>query len=360
MTVPMWQRAVVLGVSLSAACACSAERDDSTSDSASGVTEHFYVVNTRSESLSVLQDLEVIATIDLGNQPHGQGPSSNGDRIYVTTDGPRVGEVIAIDPKTRGILWRIPAGAELNEPHLTRDNRFLYAPELLGARTVVVDVELGQIATEIAMVDPADGSNLTALHNTYASYDGERMYVTAILSKKIAEISVATRQITRILSLSGEPRPAAITKDDKKMYVQLSELHGFIELDLATGAESARVEWPDPGVLPPGYTLGFPTKCHGIGITPDQSELWAASNIEGNVRVYSLPGLEELAAIPVGNLPNWIAFTRDGKRAYVTNTDPAAPNGTVSIVDVEKRRVVGTVDVGTAPKRVHRVDVRPD
>ena len=59
-------------------------------------------------------------------------------------------------------------------------------------------------------------------------------------------------------------------------------------------------------------------------------------------------------------MPNWIAFTRDGKTAYVTNTDPAAPNGTVSIVDVEKRLVIGTVDVGTAPKRVHRVDVRVD
>jgi YVTN family beta-propeller protein len=144
------------------------------------------------------------------------------------------------------------------------------------------------------------------------------------------------------------------------MYLQLSELHGFIELDLTSGAETAKVEWPDHGERPPGYDLGFPTKCHGIGITPDERELWVASNIEGNVRVYSLPGLEELAEIPLGNLPNWIAFTRDGRTAYVTNTDPAAPNGSVSIVDVEKRLVTGTIAVGTAPKRVHRVDVRPD
>jgi YVTN family beta-propeller protein len=357
MTAPMRLYARVPILCLSMLCgSCS---DDSATENANGITEHFYVVNTGSQSVSVLANGELIDTIEIDNQPHGQGPSSEGDRIYVTADGPR-GEVIAIDPRTRTIVWRLLAGEELNEPHLTRDNRFLYAPELLGARTFVVDVERGEIASEIAMVDPADGSNLAALHNTYASYDGAHMYVTAIISKKIAEISVATRQITRVIPVSGEPRPAAITRDDRKMYVQLSELHGFIELDLATGAETAKIEWGDPGVRPPGYELGFPTKCHGIGITPDQTELWAASNIDGNVRVYSLPGLEELAAIPLGNLPNWIAFTRDGKRAYVTNTDPAAPNGTVSIVDVEKHRVVGTVDVGTAPKRVHRVDVRPD
>jgi DNA-binding beta-propeller fold protein YncE len=354
----MQLRALVLALTPFLACACGSD-DDSAAGGPNDVTEHFFVVNTRSESISVLVNAQLVDTIALGNQPHGQGPSSNGDRVYVTTDGGE-GEVIAIDPRTRKVAWRVPAGEELNEPHLTRDNRFLYAPDLLAARTFVVDVERGELAGEIAMVDPADGSNLVALHNTYASYDGEHMYVTAILSHKIAEISVASRQITRAIPVSGEPRPAAITKDDRKMYVQLSELNGFIELDLPTGSETAKIEWPDPGTRPPGYDLGFPTKCHGLGITPDQTELWAASNIDGNVRVYSLPGLEELAAIPLGNLPNWIAFTRDGKTAYITNTDPAAPNGTVSIVDVDRRLVVGTVDVGTAPKRVHRVDVRLD
>jgi YVTN family beta-propeller protein len=353
----MWQRALVLAVSTSMVCACGS--DDAAPPNATGVTEHFYVVNTRSQSVTVLADGKPLEAIELGNQPHGQGPSSNGDRIYVTTDGGS-GEVIAIDPRTRKVLWRIPAGEELNEPHLTHDNRFLYAPDLLAAKTFVVDVERREIAAEIAMVDAADGSNLLGLHNTYASHDGEHMYVTAILSHKIAEISVATRQITRVLPVSGEPRPAAITEDDRKMYVQLSELNGFIELDLTSGAETAKVEWPDPGSRPPGYDLGFPTKCHGIRITPDQRELWAASNIDGNVRVYSLPGLEELAAIPLGNLPNWIAFSGDGKTGYITNTDPAAPNGTVSIVDVEKRQVIATVNVGTAPKRIHRVDVRGD
>jgi hypothetical protein len=29
-------------------------------------------------------------------------------------------------------------------------------------------------------------------------------------------------------------------------------------------------------------------------------------------------------------------------------------------VDVEKRQVIATLDVGTAPKRIHRIDVRGD
>jgi YVTN family beta-propeller protein len=202
---------------------------------------------------------------------------------------------------------------------------------------------------------------LIALHNTYASHDGQRMYVTAILSNKIAEIDVQSRQLTRILPVSGAPRPAAITQDDRKMYLQLSDLHGFIELDLESGEETARVEWPDDGSRPPGYDLGpLLTKCHGIGLTPDGKELWAASNIEGTVRVYEIPSLRELATVKVGTMPNWIAFSRDGKTAYVTNTDPAAERGSVSVVDVRARSVRATVPVGKAPKRVHRMDLTHD
>ena len=112
------------------------------------------------------------------------------------------------------------------------------------------------------------------------------MYVTAILTKQIFEMDVATHSVSRVYELSGEPRPAQITKDDKTMYVQLSRLHGFIELDLVTGEEIRRIEWPEPAEedLPPGYGTESPleTKCHGLKITPDGKEIWAATNMENN------------------------------------------------------------------------------
>ncbi|HEY6561396.1 MAG TPA: hypothetical protein VI072_29185 [Polyangiaceae bacterium] len=345
--------ATLCGLALGA-CAGRSERAGTRA-----VTQHIYVVNTESESLSVIEheSARVIDTIALGERPHGQAPSSGDGRVYVTTDGEQ-GEVIAIDAKSRAIAWRLDVGGALNEPHLTRDARFLFAPDLLGARTAIIDVKAQALVGEVSMRDPSDDSALVALHNTYASHDGTRMYVTAILSHKIAEIDVESRQLTRIFALSGAPRPAAITRDDRKMYVQLSDLHGFIELDLETGEETARVEWPDDGRRPPGYDAGpLLTKCHGIGLTPDGQELWAASNIEGNVRVYSTPDLRELAVVTVGTMPNWIAFSRDGATAYVTNTDPAAGHGTVSVIDVRARRVTATLAVGRAPKRVHRIDI---
>jgi YVTN family beta-propeller protein len=316
-------------------------------------------VNTEGQSLSVIdhERRAVIDAIELGNKPHGQAPSAEGDRIYVTMDGGN-GEVAAIDTSDQSIVWRLPIGADLNEPHLTRDGRYLYAPDLLAAKVFVVDVTTEEVAGEIDMVDDA-GAPLLALHNTYASHDGRYMYVTAILSQTIARIDTATREITKLYRLSGDPRPAAITEDDRTMYVQLSAFHGFVELDLETGAETRRIEWPEPTEFPPGWVgfTGLATKCHGIGITRDGRELWAATNMEGAVYVYSLPDLEELGRIDVGDWPNWIAFSSDGTIAYVTNSRIADPNGTVSVVDVATRQVLETLDVGPIPKRIHRVDL---
>lgn len=325
--------------------------------------ERIFVVNTASESLSVIDHAsrEVIGTVALGNRPHGQGVPSTGDRIYVTTDDREIedGEVIAVNTRTLDIEWRLPIGGQLNEPHMTRDDRYLFVPDLLGFRTVVVDVIAREIASEVEMRDPRDGTGMIALHNTYASYDGDHMYVTAILSQRIAEIGSSNHEITRILDIDGDPRPAAITKDDRSMYVQLSDLHGFIELDLASGRETSRVEWPEPPEFPPGYLEGesLPAKCHGLGIRPDQKEIWAATNLESAVYVYSLPDLKQLARIPVGSMPNWIAFSADSGTAYVTNNTPLEERGTVSVIDTATKAVTKTLTVGREPKRIHRVDV---
>ena len=51
------------------------------------------------------------------------------------------------------------------------------------------------------------------------------------------------------------------------------------------------------------------------------------------------------ARIPVGQGPHGIAFTPDGKHAYVTNSD----SNDVSVIDVAALKVIETIPVGKAP-----------
>ena len=50
----------------------------------------------------------------------------------------------------------------------------------------------------------------------------------------------------------------------------------------------------------------------------------------------------------VGTMPHWIAASADGDTAYVTNE----VSNDLSIVDVEQRKVIATVPVGNAPRKI--------
>jgi len=324
---------------------------------------HFYVANTgsRSHSISVIDHStrSVISTIDVGGQPHGSAPASAGDRVYVTLED--VPEVVAIDPRSQQILWRARIGpnpdpqmpnTRLNEPSLALEDRLLYVPDVAGNRQVIVDTKRGEMIGQIAMIDPADGKRMSAPHNTYASADGRSIFATAIFSRKIARIDAATRQIVRVYSLAGQPRPAALLDDLSKIYVQYSQLHGFVEVDLESGIETARVVWPEARKSPDSFT-----KCHGIGISPDQKQIWAASNIDGKVYAYSLPDLQPIGSVVVGDMPNWIAFTPDSRFVYVTVQGDEISNGKVRVIDTTSLSIESTIEVGHKPKRIHAVMV---
>ena len=344
--------AAAVGLLLAGGVSCD-RAGEADRDSGQGA-ERLYVTNTGDDSLSVLDPAAraVIASIPLGNRPHGLAPAPDGRRLYVTTEGGR-GEVLAIDTATQAIAWRLDVGANLHQPALARDGRHLFVPELVGGKLYVVDVLERRVAAEIPLLDRDGTTPLMGLHNAYTGASGRWIYETAIFSRALVRIDAAGWRVDRLYPLAGQPRPAALRADESKIYLQFSQLHGFVELDLESGEETARVEWPEP----PGSRPGF-TKCHGIAIAPGEAELWANSSLENAVHVYSLPELVEIARIEVGRRPHGIATSADGSTVYVVNEQPAARHGTVSVVDRVAKRVVATLDVGARPKRIHGVRLR--
>lgn len=339
-----------------------------------------YVVNTGEPTLTVIDHNRraVVDTIQLGGIAHGQIPSHAGDRLYATTEDTQ--EVLAIDTRTQDILWRVPAASgefdQLHQPSLTMDDRTLFAPDTFRSQMAVVDVSGGRMDGVIPIVDtttePGESLEVSALHNSYLSGDGRYFYIAGILSQRIAKVNVETREIERMYLLNGDPRPFALLSDQSRAYVQFTDLEGFVEVNLETGEEVNRIDfgneptqaWSDTNTI-------LKPRSHGIGLTPDESQLWATSTMADEWRVYSVPDLELVAtvAIPEGNAPNWIAFTPDGRFAYVSNTtfvpgDGGRPRddvpGTVTLIDAQTYEVVRTFTVGTLPKRIHSVLVPAD
>ena len=77
------------------------------------------------------------------------------------------------------------------------------------------------------------------------------------------------------------------------------------------------------------------------------------SLLDNSVSVFSLPDLKRLGATPVGRGPDWLTFTPDNKRCYVSN----AGSDSVSVLDVATRKELTRIPVGKVPKRIIAVEL---
>ncbi|MDX1563215.1 MAG: hypothetical protein R3305_09825, partial [Gammaproteobacteria bacterium] len=98
-----------------------------------------------------------------------------------------------------------------------------------------------------------------------------------------------------------------------RLFVQISEFHGFVVVDFETGTEIRRIELPEvpPEQRDPGPFNAAPA--HGIGVDPNGETLWVTSRLNSYVYAYSLPELDYLGGVPTGNHPDWLTFSPDGR-----------------------------------------------
>ena len=84
-----------------------------------------------------------------------------------------------------------------------------------------------------------------------------------------------------------------------------------------------------------------------IAITRDDKFVWAVNRDNNSVSVFRVAGDANfrIKEIPVGNEPRCVAITPDDKKVFVTNM----VDGTVSVIDQKKRKLIGKIKVGTEP-----------
>ena len=129
-----------------------------------------------------------------------------------------------------------------------------------------------------------------------------------------------------------------------RIFVQLSDVHGFAVVDFKTHKEAQRVILPDQphtGVVHSG------APSHGVNVTADGKTLLVDSSVAQGVFFYSLPDLKNTGFVRTGNTPDWIATTPDSKQAYIA----VAGENTVSVLDIATRKEKTRIPVGEVPKR---------
>ena len=329
---------------------------------ASAETVHVYVTNSAGDSVHVIDTAtnKVVQEIKGVESAHGVTFSPDGTRVYISNEHDITLDVL--DRKSGAMIKKIPLSNRPNNIAVTRD----------GKRIVVA------IARDPAALDIIDTVSLTRtksipmngrLHNTYITPDSKYAVSGSVRSEFLNVVDLATEQVAWEIKMKGGVRPMTFEVNadgsTRRVFVQHSDLNGFSVVDFSVRKEVARITLPDePKGYAPDHRLASPS--HGIGVAPNGKTLWVTSIPANAVFVYSLPDLELQGHVPLPSkniagrdkpvpaVPNWVTFTPDSKRIYISN----AAAMSVTAIDMDARKVVAVIPVGQVPKRIATLVMR--
>jgi DNA-binding beta-propeller fold protein YncE len=254
--------------------------------------------------------------------------SAKTGRLYVTT----LTRLAAIDLKTDKLLWvkRLEGGCD--RLSISPDGTLLYVPSLEGPHWNVVDANSGAVVSKLVTGSGA--------HNTLYSPDGARVYLAGL---KSPVMSIADAKAHAVIKTAGPfgnvIRPFTLNHSETLLFVNVNGLLGFEMADLKTG-QRHRVEVP-------GFAQG-PVKrhgcpSHGVGLTPDEKELWIADSFNKRLHVFDATATPPryLKSLEVSEEPGWVTFSIDGSYAYPS---------TGEVIDVKTKAVLAHLEAeGGAP-----------
>jgi YVTN family beta-propeller protein len=308
--------------------------------------QKLYVVNTGDDDVTVVDvaTQAVLGRVTVGTHPQGLAASASQDVIYVTVGEGKSGELLWVDPVADTVTRRMPVGPSPNQLAVTPDGTRGYVPCKDGYWDVV-DLVRAKVITRIFTGGRP--------HNTLVSSDGAHIYLAPMgAPKKVTIIDVASNASVGEIAFGGVIRPIALSRDEKRLYAEVDDLVGVEVADVGTRTMVQRL----PATLSREET--GPSRSHGLGVRPDQRELWECDVEHRDLHVYDITDerAKQIATVPLGMRPYWLTFTPDGKTCFVAG---GAEKGEVVFVDVAAKKAVGRVPVGRNPERLIVVEPPP-
>jgi len=299
-----------------------------------------YVANFGGNDIHVIdaRTHQVLKRIEVGPEPHGLVASADGSQIFITIENVNgdEGELLWFDPVTDTVKRRLKIGPRPNQLACTPDGKLAYIP-CDDATWWVVDTTRGEVVKKIATGGRP--------HNTLCSPDGKRMYLGPKGSYHVLIADTATHKLIGEIPLSDAPRPIALSKDGKYLYANVDTLIGFEMADVASRKVIQQVQADVPEEL-----LRQPSRSHGIGLRPDEKELWMCDVFHDRTYVFDLTALppKQIATIVMKGGGYWMCFGPDGRHCYISERI----GNTVAVIDTATKQTIARIPVGNMPKRV--------
>lgn len=241
--------------------------------------------------------------------------------IYIST----LESLQRIDLSTEEVIWEIPFEGGCDRMAISPDGKTMYLPSLEKDFWNVVDCQTGDIIKKIEVHKRA--------HNTIYGPSGNYVYMGDIASPWLHVATTKTHSIIKKVGPFGNGiRPFTINGTETLAFVNVDSLLGFEVADLKTGKLLDRVT-VEGWNMGPVRRHGNPS--HGIGLTPDEKEVWVSDGHNMRLHVFSaLKPYQQLTTIPLQDMPGWVTFSLDGQYAYPSSGE---------VIDVKTRKILLTL-----------------
>ena len=242
--------------------------------------------------------------------------------VYIST----IQTVQCIDLVTEKIKWERKYEDGCDRMAISPDGKTIYLPTFEKDFWSVVDAATGEVKQKIVTKSGA--------HNTVFGLNGKEVYLAGLRSPYLTVVNAKKPAETRLVGpFSASIRPFTVNGKQTLCFVNVNELLGFEVGDLKTGKMLHRVEVS-------GFQKG-PVKrhgcpSHGVGLTPDEREVWVVDGANQQVHFFDATVLppRQTGSLALRDQPGWVTFSLDGRHAYPS---------TGEIIDVATHRIIATL-----------------
>ena len=259
--------------------------------------------------------------------------------VYVCTTAsataPANGTIGAFDLQTDKLVWQFTLASGVDRQNITPDGLVpddqmeIWVPSFRLGYWNVLNAVTGEVKAQVTVTT-------SGAHNTCLSLDGKSAYLASLDDPVLHRVDTATRTETvGIGPFSAPVRPFTINAAQTLVYVNVNHFLGVGIGDANTG--QVLYEIPVVGYPNSGPTKRHGTVSHGIGLTPDGTEIWLCDGLNSLLHIFDntvWPPVQLPEVIQLRDQPGWVSFSLDGRFAYPS---------TGEIIKIKTRQIVAAL-----------------
>ena len=258
--------------------------------------------------------LKTISTVSNVDDVKGVAVSATTGKLYVayrTRSG--VGMIYCLSIYEDAVLWNRAIDPDVDRLAINPNGRLLYGPTWEGGSADyinVVDADSGNVVRKVYFSNRSDDTQFPLsgpLFQETKAGDGSGHYLYLV--------DPSSYTISRIGPYSGILGPYAVDSMSRHVVGNVTGLWGMQVADIKTGQIiSANIS---------DQPAGEPGLPHGIGWSPDESEVWESSSLnDPHIYVWDMldpmaPTLKKKLSLRSEGEAHWVTFDLKGDYAYV-------------------------------------------